>query len=94
MRCWQSLGLYPSTKNQPWDYNMGICSLKIGWDVARAFLMEFALIVLSLDFSYCPAVTATPTLAVLYIHNFGYFLLSFTVLKREFLWLYVIFFSP
>jgi hypothetical protein len=29
---------------------MGICSLKIGWDIARAFLMENALIVLPLDF--------------------------------------------
>jgi hypothetical protein len=37
-------------ENRPWDGNIGLVSLKIGWDVARAFLTEAAWTVLPPDF--------------------------------------------
>jgi hypothetical protein len=39
-------------KNQPWDNNMQLFGLKIGWDIARAFLAEAALTVLPPDLVY------------------------------------------
>ncbi len=39
-------------KNQPWDNGMGLLGLKIGWDVARAFLTEAALTVSPPDLRY------------------------------------------
>jgi hypothetical protein len=39
-------------QNWPWDNYMGLFGLKIGWDVARAFLTEAVLTVLPLDSVY------------------------------------------
>jgi hypothetical protein len=41
MRRQQSVSL-SLHKNQPWDDDMGLFGLKIGWDIARGFLMEAA----------------------------------------------------
>jgi hypothetical protein len=69
---------------------MGLFGLKIGWDLARDFLTEAVLTVLLPDFLY-RAVTATTLSAVLFI--LLVICSSFTTLKREFVWLYDIFFS-
>jgi hypothetical protein len=40
-------------RNSSWDDNLELSSLKIGWDVARAFVMSAALTVMPLDFLNC-----------------------------------------
>jgi hypothetical protein len=45
-------GSLSSHKNLPLDDNIELFGLKIGWDVARAFLMVAALVVLPPDFLY------------------------------------------
>jgi hypothetical protein len=42
----------PLYKNWPWDDDIGLFGLKIGWDVVRAFLKEAALTVLPPDLLY------------------------------------------
>jgi hypothetical protein len=37
-------------KISPWDDNIGLFGLKIGWDIARAFLTEAVLMILLPDF--------------------------------------------
>jgi hypothetical protein len=42
----------PRHKNRSWDDDFGLFGLKIGWDVARAFLKEAVLTVLPPDLPY------------------------------------------
>jgi hypothetical protein len=35
----------PLQKNRPWDGDIGLFGVKIGWDVVKAFLKEAALTV-------------------------------------------------
>jgi hypothetical protein len=42
----------PLQKNQPWDSDIGLFGVKIGWDVVKAFLKEAALTVLPPDLVY------------------------------------------
>jgi hypothetical protein len=39
----------PRHKNRPWDNDIGLFGLKIGWDIVRAFLKEAASTVLLPD---------------------------------------------
>jgi hypothetical protein len=42
----------PIHKNRPWDDDIGLFGLKIGWDVVRGFLKEAASTALQLDLLY------------------------------------------
>ncbi len=59
-------------KNQPWDGNVGLVGLKIGWDVVRAFLTETAWMVSPPDFLNVGSDTNQDVSGP--FHHFGYFL--------------------
>jgi hypothetical protein len=42
----------PLHRNRPWDDDIGLFGLKIGWDVVKAFLKEASLTVLPPDILY------------------------------------------